>query len=119
MDVDLRPVKKLRESAAARSALGPIIEAVCASPADLSRLRVVCDWIQYRSNFREAVVARPIGGTDVELATVACFERAEVCDDVTARIEGENAPGNVGVDRAGSLIDQRQVAVAGADLAGA
>jgi len=28
MDIDLRPVKKLRESAAARSALGPIIEAV-------------------------------------------------------------------------------------------
>ena len=37
MDVDLRPVRKLRESAAARSALGPIMEAVCASPADLGR----------------------------------------------------------------------------------
>jgi hypothetical protein len=68
MDVDLRPVKKLRESAAARSALGPIIEAVCASPADLSRLRVVCDWIQYRNNFREPVVSRPIAGKDVEIA---------------------------------------------------
>jgi hypothetical protein len=68
MDVDLRPVKKLRESAAARAALGPIIEAVCASPADLSRLRVVCDWIQYRGNFREPVVSRPIAGTDVEIA---------------------------------------------------
>jgi hypothetical protein len=68
MDVDLRPVKKLRESAAARSALGPIIEAVCASPADLSRLRVVCDWIQYKQNFREPVVSRPVGGTDTEIA---------------------------------------------------
>jgi hypothetical protein len=68
MDVDLRPVKKLRESAAARSALGPIIEAVCASPADLARLRVVCDWIQYKQNFREPVVSRPIGGTDTEIA---------------------------------------------------
>jgi hypothetical protein len=68
MDIDLRPVTKLRESAAARSALGPIIEAVCASPADLSRLRVVCDWIQYRSNFRDAVVSRPIGSTDLEIA---------------------------------------------------
>ncbi len=29
---------------------------------------MVCDWIQYRSNFRDAVVSRPIGGTDVELA---------------------------------------------------
>ena len=75
MDVDLRPVKKLRESAAARSALGPIIEAVCASPADLARLRVVCDWIQYRSNFREAVVTRPIAGTDVEIGRASCRER--------------------------------------------
>jgi hypothetical protein len=68
MDVDLRPVKKLRESAAARSAIGPIIEAVCASPADLARLRVVCDWIQYKQNFREPVVARPISTTATEIA---------------------------------------------------
>ena len=68
MDVDLRPVKKLRESAAARSALGPIMEAVCASPADLARLRVVCDWIQYKQNFREPVVSRPVGDTDTEIA---------------------------------------------------
>ncbi len=68
MDVDLRPVRKLRESVAARSAIGPIVEAVCASPADLSRLRVVCDWIQYKQNFREAVVSRPIADTDVEIA---------------------------------------------------
>src|SRR5580692_1129828 len=68
MDVDLRPVKKLRESAAARAALGPIIEAVCASPADLARLRVVCDWIQYKQNFREPVVSRPISTTDTEIA---------------------------------------------------
>ena len=68
MDVDLRPTKKLRESAAARSALGPIMEAVCASPAELARLRVVCDWIQYKQNFREAVVSRPVADTDVEIA---------------------------------------------------
>jgi len=41
MDIDLRPVKKLRESAAARSALGPIIEAVCASPAAACSILVV------------------------------------------------------------------------------
>ena len=68
MDVDLRPARKLRESAAARSALGPILEAVCASPADLGRLRVVCDWIQYKQNFREAVVSRPVADIDVEIA---------------------------------------------------
>ena len=74
MDVDLRPVRKLRESAAARSALGPIMEAVCASPADLGRAHVVCDWIQYKQNFREAVVSRPVADpadtadTEVEIA---------------------------------------------------
>ena len=85
MDVDLRPVKKLRESAAARSALGPIIEAVCASPADLARLRVVCDWIQYRGNFREPVVARPIArpdsGTDSEDVEIAVDLRR--CADIS------------------------------------
>ena len=68
MDVDLRPVRKLRESAAARAALGPIIEAVCTSPADLARLRIVCDWIQYKQNFRPPVQARPIGTTATEIA---------------------------------------------------
>jgi len=68
MEVDLRPVRKLRESAAARAAIGPIIEAVCASPADLTRLRVVADWVQYKQNFRDAVVGRPIADTDTEIA---------------------------------------------------
>jgi len=63
MDVDLRPERKLRESSAVRSALGPVLDAVCGSLADLSRLRVVCDWIQYRKNFREAVAGRPVGDT--------------------------------------------------------
>ncbi len=60
MDVNVRPVARLRESPAARAAFGPMIEALCASPADLSRLRVVCDWIQYRNNFREPVGCRPV-----------------------------------------------------------
>jgi hypothetical protein len=60
MDVEVRPVKKLRESAAAQAAFGPIIETLCKSPADLSKLRVVCDWIQYSSNFREPVICRPV-----------------------------------------------------------
>src|SRR6266704_607777 len=67
MEVDLRPTKKLRESAAARSTLGPIMEAVCASPADLASLRVVCDWIQYKQNFREPVVVRPVGDAETEI----------------------------------------------------
>jgi hypothetical protein len=60
MHIDVRPVKKLRETADAQAVFSPVIEAVCASPADLSRLRVVFDWIQYRNNFREAAVCRPL-----------------------------------------------------------
>jgi hypothetical protein len=41
-------------------ALGPVIEALCSSAVDLSRLSVVCDWIQYRSSFREVADYRPV-----------------------------------------------------------
>jgi hypothetical protein len=60
MRVDVHPVKRLRESPDAQAVFGPVVEALCSSPADLSRLRVVCDWIQYRNNFREAAVCRPV-----------------------------------------------------------
>jgi len=60
MRVDVHPVKKLRESPDAQAVFSPIIEALCSSPADLSRLRLACDWIQYRNNFREAVVCRSV-----------------------------------------------------------
>ena len=69
MEVDLRAERRLRESAEARAAVGPLVAAVCASGADLSRLRVVCDWIQYRKNFRDAVAVRPLGeGAATEIA---------------------------------------------------
>jgi hypothetical protein len=60
MEIEVRADARLRESPAAQAALGPIAGALCSSPADLSRLRVVCDWIQYRSNFREPVTCRPV-----------------------------------------------------------
>jgi hypothetical protein len=101
MDVDLRPVKKLRESAAARSALGPIIEAVCASPADLARLRVVCDWIQYKQNFREAVVSRPIGATDLEIAV-----DLRRCSEIDAK-----SPGDLAASVKHALSDQAVLAL--------
>src|SRR6266849_5921893 len=36
------------------------LKAATDSPVDLSRLRVICDYIQYRQNFREAVVLRRV-----------------------------------------------------------
>ncbi|MQA10327.1 MAG: hypothetical protein GEU98_17585 [Pseudonocardiaceae bacterium] len=62
MRVDVRPTKKLRGDKPMNltEALGPIIDALCADSVDLSRLRVVCDWIQYRNNFRDVVDLRQI-----------------------------------------------------------
>ncbi|MBO0805271.1 MAG: hypothetical protein J2P25_19605, partial [Nocardiopsaceae bacterium] len=60
MQIEVRPVRRLRDTPAARAAFGPLISAVAASDADLTRLRVVCDWIQYRNNFRDTVMVRPV-----------------------------------------------------------
>src|SRR5581483_200133 len=50
--------------------LGSVLRAARESSAalDLSRLRVVCDWVQYRHNFREPVAARPILPSAIEAA---------------------------------------------------
>ena len=62
MHIDVRPVAKLRGPGAVdvAAALGPVFSALSASPVDLARLRVVCDWIQYRHNFAEPVACRPV-----------------------------------------------------------
>jgi hypothetical protein len=60
MQIDVRPVRRLRESAAVRAVFPPVLEALAASAADLAGLRVVGDWIQYKANFRDPVMARPV-----------------------------------------------------------
>ena len=62
MLIDFRPHARLR---AARPAdLGasvlPVVRALSDSKSDLSRIRLVCDWVQYRNNFRDVVEIRPI-----------------------------------------------------------
>jgi hypothetical protein len=98
VDVDLRPVRKLRESAAARAAVGPILEAVCASSADLASLRVVCDWIQYKQNFREPVVGRPVGDTDTEIAfdlrRCGDLDPEHLTAHIKQALSGTGAPGD-------------------------
>ena len=71
MYIDVRADRKLRDSADARAAFSPVMEAVCSSTADLSRLRLVFDWIQYRNNFRELAACRPLldGGGEQEAVT--------------------------------------------------
>src|SRR6185437_1739220 len=44
----------------ARAAIAPMVEALSRSDADLAATRVVCDWIQYKANFRDTVMVRPV-----------------------------------------------------------
>jgi hypothetical protein len=62
MHIEVRPVRRLRDSERVRGVFAPMIEAISASGADLDRLRVVCDWIQYKASFRDTVMARPVLG---------------------------------------------------------
>jgi hypothetical protein len=64
VEIDIRAVRRLRESAGARAAITPIVEALSRSDADLAATRVVCDWIQYKANFRETVMVRPVIAAD-------------------------------------------------------
>src|SRR5439155_26359192 len=62
MHIDVRPVARLRGPGAVDipAALGPVFAALSSAPVDLARLRVVCDWIQYRDDFAEPVACRPV-----------------------------------------------------------
>jgi hypothetical protein len=90
--VDFRPIGKLRgkKPVDVTAALGPVLDALAEDSLDLSRVRVVCDWVQYRNSFREVVDIRPIlaaHGTDsvlepVPLAAVVTEDEMEVAIDV-------------------------------------
>ena len=62
MRIDIRPVAKLRgpNPVNVAAVIGPVVDALGSSSLDLARLRVVCDWIQYRQSFTEPVGARPV-----------------------------------------------------------
>jgi hypothetical protein len=62
MHIDVRPVARLRgpNPVNVPAALGPVFDALSDAPVDPARLRVVCDWIQYRNNFCGPVESRPV-----------------------------------------------------------
>ncbi len=62
MRIEVRPVARLRgpDRIDLAGTLGPVLDALAASPADLTAVSVVCDWIQYRASFREPVALRPV-----------------------------------------------------------
>jgi cobalamin-independent methionine synthase catalytic subunit len=52
VQIDIRPVARLRGPSPLdlTAALGPVFEALSVTAVDLTRLKVVCDWIQYRAD---------------------------------------------------------------------
>ena len=62
MLIDFRPHARLRGQNRVNigTSVSPLLDALAEAPADLSGVRVVCDWVQYRENFRDIVDVRPI-----------------------------------------------------------
>ena len=62
MRIDVRPVSRLRgdDPLDLAGTLGPVIGALCRGAVDLARVSVVCDWVQYRENFRQVADCRPV-----------------------------------------------------------
>jgi hypothetical protein len=79
MHIDIRPVARLRgpDPVDVPAALGPLFAALGDGPADLGRLRVVCDWIQYRHNFCPPVQVRPILAEPPAVEIAIDLRRAE------------------------------------------
>jgi hypothetical protein len=102
VEIDIRAARRLRDSAGAQAALKPMVEALCRSDADLAATRVVCDWIQYKANFRDTAMLRPVIAADVPApatSSVVGFELAvdlrrcarpetDVAAEVTAALSG-------------------------------
>ncbi|MEW2165633.1 hypothetical protein AB0912_21945 [Streptomyces sp. NPDC007084] len=65
MLVDLRPHARLRgkKPLDVAASLVPVVEALTAdTDTDLAKVRLVCDWVQYKESFRDVVEVRPILG---------------------------------------------------------
>jgi hypothetical protein len=62
VQIDIRPVTRLRGPSPLNisAALAPVFEALSSTSVDLTKLKIVCDWIQYRENFAEPVRCRPV-----------------------------------------------------------
>jgi hypothetical protein len=62
MLVDFRPHGRLRGDRPLDlgASVLPVVTALSASATDLAHVRVVCDWVQYRQNFRDVVQFRPV-----------------------------------------------------------
>jgi hypothetical protein len=85
MLVDLRPHARLRGKTPVdlTTSVTPVLEALGEDDADLDRVRVVCDWVQYKQSFRDVVDVRPILSCDGTGA--ARPRRRSACATTTSR----------------------------------
>ncbi|HEY5349895.1 MAG TPA: SAM-dependent methyltransferase [Candidatus Lustribacter sp.] len=90
MLVSLRPTGRLRKGngAVVQSVLGSILHAVGDESLDLEKLRIVCDWVQYKKSFRDTVELRPIvNGSAMERLEIGVdLRRASAAQDVGAEM---------------------------------
>lgn len=97
MRIDVRSVSRLRgpDAVNVTAALGPVIETLCAGAIDLSRVSVVCDWIQYRSNFREVADLRQVLAAPWRTTAHPASADASACGD---NHDEEQRPGGGGIE---------------------
>ncbi len=103
MLVEIRPTARCHGKNAVdlSTALAPVFDALSAHAgdgADLSRLRVVADWVQYRENFRASVELRPVvGSRQLELALdlrrTAAADTDEVATSVGTALHAHHSGG--------------------------
>jgi hypothetical protein len=62
MLIDFRPHARLRgkNPVDIATSVHPVLDALAEDSPDLGGIRVVCDWVQYRENFRDVVDVRPV-----------------------------------------------------------
>jgi len=95
MLVDLRPTDRLRQGngAVVQGVLGSILHAVGDETLDLDKLRIVCEWVQYKNSFRDPVELRPI-------INGSASERLEIGVDLRRAASGKH---DVGAEMARAL----------------
>ena len=98
MLVDFRPHARLRgkNPVDITAAVTPVLDALREDAADLDRVRVVCDWVQYRENFRDVVDVRPVvgrpGRDELEIAVDVRRSAGVPLQELTAaRLRGDEA----------------------------
>ena len=72
------------------AALGPVLDGLAAGEVDLSRVRIVCDWLQYKNNFRDVVDVRALCATP--LSGFGRPGRCEQVDGIEVAIDLRRAP---------------------------